>query len=374
MTATAASSAPSATAPRQSDPPRVSLRSPADLIALTPYLLGFHPRDSVVVVGLRERQIAFAARADLPDPAGIPARVQELVDPVARQRLDTVVLLGYGPAAVTDPVLSALREAVTRRGLRVAEMLRVDAGRWWSYLCENPRCCPPEGAPIDPARSEVSATCAYAGLTAAASRAELAGRVAPVAGPARAAMDRATGRADRALLDWLATLPEGERAEAVLAEGRSAVEGAIARHAEGGSLDDGALARLGLLLTWTPVRDAAWQAITSEQPHLRLWTDVTRRVEPALAPAPATLLAFTAWRAGDGALAGLALERALREDPSYSLAQLLLDALRQGIAPSMLDGWPRVGEAEPVAGEAEPVDGEAEPVAGDGQVTRSPPA
>ncbi|MGH3680495.1 MAG: DUF4192 domain-containing protein, partial [Natronosporangium sp.] len=113
---------------------------------------------------------------------------------------------------------------------------------------------------------------------------------------------------------------------------------------EQGTLADDELARLALLLESIPVRDAAWRAITPEQPHLRLWTDLTRRADPSLVPAPASLLAFTAWRSGDGALAGLALERALRQDPAYSMATLIRHALEQGLSPSTLDGWPGVAE------------------------------
>ena len=45
--------------------------------------------------------------------------------------------------------------------------------------------------------------------------------------------------------------------------------------------------------------------------HARLWTDLTRRACPGYVAAPAALLAFTAWQAGNGALANLALDRAL---------------------------------------------------------------
>ncbi|MFD0787811.1 DUF4192 family protein, partial [Micromonospora azadirachtae] len=54
------------------EPPRLAVRSPADLLAAVPYLLGFHPADSVVVVAMRGRRVVFAARADLPDPAEDP--------------------------------------------------------------------------------------------------------------------------------------------------------------------------------------------------------------------------------------------------------------------------------------------------------------
>jgi hypothetical protein len=68
--------------------------------------------------------------------------------------------------------------------------------------------------------------------------------------------------------------------------------------------------------------------------HLRLWTDVVRRATPAYQPAPASLLAFTAWQSGEGALANIAIDRALAADPGYSLAQLLRDIMDAGVPPS----------------------------------------
>jgi Domain of unknown function (DUF4192) len=58
-----------------------------------------------------------------------------------------------------------------------------------------------------------------------------------------------------------------------------------------------------------------------------------RRVQPELAAAPATLLAFAAWRAGDGAVASIALDRAFDADPAYPMARLLSDAIDNGLSP-----------------------------------------
>jgi Domain of unknown function (DUF4192) len=67
--------------------------------------------------------------------------------------------------------------------------------------------------------------------------------------------------------------------------------------------------------------------------HIRLWTDITRHAQLGHIAAPASLLAFTAWQNGDGALANLALDRALADDPGYSMARLLRDALTAGFPP-----------------------------------------
>jgi hypothetical protein len=321
--------------------PKITLRSPTDLIAATPYLLGFHPAESVVVVGFVGRQLAFAARSDLPGSGDPPARmVREILDVVVRQHADTVAIIGYGSAAAVDPLLGALRGACDRRGLPIKDVLRVDDGRWWSYLCDDPACCPPEGTQLDTSASETSALCTMEGLTAAPSRQDLERQVAPIGGLTRTSMIQATGRAKRRYARLLAADAAGTWADVVLAEGTAAVHAAISRYEEGGALDDDELAWLSLLLDAIAVRDVAWRTVSGEQHDLRLWTDVTQRADPALVAAPASLLAFAAWRTGDGVLAGLALERALRADPGYTMAHLLLRGLRQGLPPSALADWP----------------------------------
>lgn len=58
------------------------------------------------------------------------------------------------------------------------------------------------------------------------------------------------------------------------------------------------------------------------------------RCAPTGAVAPvATCCALVAWLAGDGARASVAVERALADDPAYSLAQLLVQSLAAGMPP-----------------------------------------
>jgi uncharacterized protein DUF4192 len=332
--------------------PKLTLRSPADLVAAVPYLLGFHPTRSVVAVGFAGRQLVFAGRHDLPDPGEPPTRLPtDVAEVLSWQRVDTVALLGYGPTTEVDPLLHAVSDSAERHGLVVREILRVDEGRWWSYVCHDPTCCPPEGTPIDLASSEVPALCTMEGLTAAASREDYDRQLAPVGGLTRTSMAQATGRARSRYARILADRAAGEWEQVVLAEGTAAVREAFARYEGGGALDDDELAWLSLLLDVVAVRDVAWQAIAGAEHERRLWTDVTRRAEPGLVAAPATLLAFAAWRAGDGVLAGLALERALQSDPAYSMAHLLLRGLQQGLPPSEIAGWLATAAAGPAPGD-----------------------
>jgi hypothetical protein len=85
------------------------------------------------------------------------------------------------------------------------------------------------------------------------------------------------------------------------------------------------------------VRDDAWARMDPghREAHRRLWTDVVRRAQPGHVAGPASLLAFVAWQSGDGALANLALDRALADDPDYSMATLLRQVISSGAPPSM---------------------------------------
>lgn len=81
--------------------------------------------------------------------------------------------------------------------------------------------------------------------------------------------------------------------------------------------------------------------------HLRLWTDVTRHAQPGYIAAPASLLAFVAWQSGHGALANVALDRALADDPAYSMAGLIRDVTISGMHPA--DGCPLMTPGEVAA-------------------------
>jgi Domain of unknown function (DUF4192) len=319
--------------------PSMTVRTPADLLASVPYLLGFHPADSAVVLALRGGRVLFAVRADLPaEAAEIDSLVSHVGAVVAEQGATAATVLGYGPRALVDPVVSALREAFAGHGVRMLEALRVADGRYWSYLCEDPACCPAEGTPYDPTTTSVAAVAAYEGHAALPDRAAVARQVAPLGGPAREAMRQATLRAEARLVELLDAAALGDLlgGRAVRRAGEAAVADALACAAAGGRLSDDEVAWLSLLLAHLPVRDHAWEQVTDDGWQVEMWADLVRRVEPEFVAAPACLLAFVSWRTGHGALANLALDRALGEDPTYSMGLLLREALDRGLPPSAL--------------------------------------
>jgi hypothetical protein len=307
------------------------LRSLRDLLAVVPYLLGFHPAESLVLLALRGREITFQVRADLPDPRDVPDLSARLAAVVRRQVPTSVIILGYGPGARTTPLVLGVQAAVEAAGIPVLDALRVADGRYWSYLCTVPSCCPPDGQPYDLATSPVTTEAIVAGQVIEPSREAFGRRLDPVAGAQRHAMTVATDRARERLLALGGVRP-------LVRAGRVAVDDAVARQREGVRLSDDEVAWLSLVLVHRPVRDRAWACVGGDfDLHVALWTDVLRRCEPELVVAPATLLAFAAWRAGDGAVASIALSRALSVDPGYPMAILMARALMGGLAPSE---WP----------------------------------
>jgi len=116
------------------------------------------------------------------------------------------------------------------------------------------------------------------------------------------------------------------------------VAGALAAYRGGGRFaTDDQVAWLSLSLSSLRIRDDAWARMDPvyRAAHTRLWTDVVRRAERGYLPAPASLLAFTAWQCGNGALANVALDRALEADPGYSMALLLRSTIDAGAPPSL---------------------------------------
>jgi hypothetical protein len=334
--------APDARVPRL----RVRIGSPTSLLAVIPGLLGFDPGHSFVVIGFEPRtaQVRVTLRYDVPDPRDskvATALAGHAVSLLDAQGVTSAVAVGYGTDAAVAPVAAALRERAARAGIAMTELLRADSGRYWSYVCTDPGCCPPDGTPFDVTGHPAARALRAAGGSVLADREALAATVAAAGGQLGAAMRRAT-RESLAQVAQCVTRLEGEGTSVsapklTAALGQVAVRDAILRYRAGEEVPAEHAAWLTVALAELRVRDDAWARMDPRHQgaHLRLGTDLTRLARPGYAAAPASLLAFVAWQAGDGALANVALDRALADTPRYSMALLLRDALDSGAPPSM---------------------------------------
>jgi hypothetical protein len=323
----------------------VRIGSPGALLATIPFLLGFQPENSFVIIGTEppRNEVRLTLRYDLPDPphsgaaAGIAGHAAGVL---AAQHIETSFAVGYGPGELVTPVADAFRGRAPELGIAVREVMRAEDGRFWSYLCTGTGCCPAEGIPFDiTAHPQVKKLAP--GLVVLASRDELAATVAPVSGDAAKSMHVATRRAEEHAARLIARAARAghTRPRRLLADaGTQAVAEAIARYRGGDQVaSDKDAAWLTVVLRDLRVRDDAWARMEPEhvQAHLRLWSDLTRLARPGYVPAPASLLAFVAWQSGNGALANVALDRAQADDPDYSMAGLLRQVIDSGAPPSM---------------------------------------
>jgi hypothetical protein len=322
--------------------PRVALRvnSPASLLAAIPITLRFQPNEpSIVVLGLTEprSKVGVSLRYGIasPDDAGMIARHATGI--LAAQRIKAACAVGYGAGTLVTPVADALRAKFAETGIAVVEFLRAQDGRYWSYLCADPGCCPPDGTTYDLTEHPITRQYASEALT---SREALAAILAPVTGRTARSMRKATRTAEQRTPRLAINAADQGRAgrRALLQPLLKAVADAINTYRAGGAFESHEdAAYLALALTWLQVRDDAWARMLPEhrKDHLRLWTDLTTLAPGRYAVAPAALLAFVAWQDGDGALANVALDRALAVNPRYSMATLLRQALDSGAPPSM---------------------------------------
>jgi Domain of unknown function (DUF4192) len=300
---------------------------PEDLLALVPALLGFHPEHSLVVMTVGHADNRFHARVDLPTE---PEEREELAGYLAgvavRNGVRAVALLVYSddpePAGV---LVAALAARLEEASLHVVCAIRADGRRWW-WL--GPRGEGGPGTAYDVGSHPLMAEAVVEGTVVLASRQELADSLV------------GTDAADARLVAALAR----ETVRRLAAGSDPAVERRWVRHrvrrfAEDGlRMDPHDVARLGVLVAASvEIRDVAWREMTRANAprHVDLWRDVVRRVPRHLCAAPAALLGFAAWLAGNGALAWCAVDVAEEAEPGYPLAVLLATTLAGAVPPAV---------------------------------------
>ena len=321
------------------------IKSPTDLIAAVPVLLGFHPEESAVMLTTGGATEPFFARVDLPHGDGdLAAVVDDLCEVAGRHGVhDVALVLLTHDAARARATHDALVAGLATRAVDVQVALRAD-GRRWFPLCGLAG-DPDTGEEYDLTTHPFTLEAMVEGRVVHASRSALGDSLLPVdPDEVERVVTAVDGASDRLMA--AARTPSGGRdrqaaRQFLVAEGRWLQQ--WLRRAltdedgpDAGSLSDRDLGRLVVGLQSTEVRDVAWAEMTRDNArrHVDLWRDLVRRTPLDVLGPPATLLAFAAWLSGNGALAWCALDRARTADPDYSMAALVERALTCAVPPS----------------------------------------
>lgn len=330
--------------------PKLKLSGPGSLIAAVPHLLGFPPEESLVLVGLRgpRGRLGMTMRVDLPPdgPESAPAVAE--FEPLAAALLGdgatdclAMVMTNRADRADQDDqddlgpyvdLVANLDQALYVCGVEVSDIVLVRNGRWRSYLCRDGECCPAEGTAVPPPSGELAAYAAFSGSVVRDSRADLVALIA--ADPAAIA---STERALDHVCRELAAASMSGTSETYREAIGNAIDRRVRALAAGTArpLRHRDVARIAVALIDRQLRDRVAGHCLQDTASAAesLWIDLLRRLPAPLDAAPATMLAMSSWARGDGALANVALDRALDSDPGYSLAQLVRTALDHALPP-----------------------------------------
>jgi Domain of unknown function (DUF4192) len=327
----------------------VKLRSPADIIDAVPYLVGFEPHESLVVLSLRgpRSRLGLTARVDLPAANSATACARDFVGYLKRDGAARAIIVIYPPSGgilhpSVKPLANALTKHLARARIEVSEVLCVCDGRWWSLQCADAECCPPSGTLIArDTTSELAAAMTVEGRVVMGSREELAAMLDPVGGLAATAMAHAIPRVDE---EFAARVVAGHKRQ-VVAESIALFRTAVHRRevdasglvASGSELTVDEAARLIVALDSFAVRDEVltWYEGDWGEATRVLLMELARRSVLPLQAAALTVLGWVCYLQGEGVLAGIAIDRALTVDPEYSLAVLLDQVLSGAVNPSI---------------------------------------
>jgi len=309
-----------------------TLTSPHDLLAAIPFLIGYHPEDSLVVVSIKENAVGMAMRIDY--PVDIPEGAYDLLaSHLQRDSATGALLVAYVPSDRSDGevVLADASAALTRIDITTDESLLIQGGRYRSVLCQDPICCPAAGnliPEIDGSRIAVEHV--------------VAGRAMPFAN-LQALTDSISSLPVAAEEKWcdlvesFAVRKDVKDLSKLQRDGATAVIDLAGEFASGRIGQDLELtARVIGRLSDIQVRDFALGSHDEENvdTYFQMWRHLMRIAPKGFIAPVASLCAALAYESGDGALAHRALDRALEDVNGYSLALLLRRVFTAGWPPA----------------------------------------
>jgi hypothetical protein len=305
-----------------------------------PYLLGFNPEKSLVIVAVKGQhdQVVVSMTLDLPDKIeDLDAKfMNNLKETLKRSGADGLVAIFYvetnphGLQSISDLLMTEISTE-----FHVRDILWACEGNWASYLCSDESCCPTEGRKLEIDKPSIAQTeLVLAGRSVASNRSDLSNFLESTTVnqdliPILSQIARQKSKAEHSQ-----TLEKWESSQFKFLTSKKAIQ----------DLDLKLSARLLFGLTDIPIRDALLAhhidlAQINEDPNQYLfqiaqnWAEVAKVSPQTFRPPICTCVAVFMWQAGEGILARSAIEFALAQDPQFHLAKLINNALDSGMPP-----------------------------------------
>ncbi|UED86992.1 DUF4192 domain-containing protein [Streptomyces profundus] len=354
---------------------QVTLSGPADLADALPYILGYHPDDSIVLLGLHgpRGKLGGRIRTAIPEDAENWAEAAKqlaacLVDSSSARGVRPDAAIAYlcqdppeggrvrDAAERLRPLAQLLRTACGDLDVPVYEALYVSQERYFSYCATDSLDDASEGGALPRGGSSpMAAAAAFAGVHVRGSLKEMRERLIPLDGPVAIQQERALDAVAARLAPRMVG-PAGEQArvrddtvdlaERLMGRFRRVPAPRDPEQSAADARDDALLtsdeaAHLVLGLQDRLARDltAGWMDGPEALVALRLWRALARRCVGSFeshAAAPLTLAGWVAWSMGDPVSARVAWTRALDLDPEYVFARLLHQACNDEVDPEPL--------------------------------------
>ena len=318
--------------------PDFLLNKPGALIAALPAVLGFVPEQSLVLISIERGAMGSVLRVDLSPQ--LTDTTHQIAEVAAAARPDAAIAVIVDAAGARCPLCaddhrelaSALTQSLAAQGITLWAVHVVDrVARGGLWHCVDG--CGARGKVDDPSASPLAVAAVLDGRRLYARRADLEMVIAVT--------DDSRGDAVAELIRRHLPACESDRREDPDGCSRRGVQDAIAvagHVAQGRELTDSELARMACALTDIRVRDTLYGLAVGENAAQAesLWAALSRAVPNPWRAEPLVLLAFSAYSRGDGPLAGIALEAALRCDPAHRMAGMLDTALQSGLRPERI--------------------------------------
>jgi hypothetical protein len=308
-----------------------TLTSAHDLITAIPFLIGFHPTNSIVLISVKDGAIGLAMRIDL--PAQLESdQIDLLAHHFLRDESEAALLVAYMPdnREDGDSILISLGAGLIRNGVEIQESIVVQSGRYRSIICRDVSCCPPIGKSMpDIDSSEIAAEHVIAGIPMPYENiSQLIETIS--ADPSSLTLAWASEVSAFAFTD------EDPDAAPLRRDGIETMDLLLDDFRMGyGATNRVLVARMIGRMSDLQVRDYA-MGVHSEDTYdlyFAMWRELLRLSPIGFVAPIACIVAAMAYEAGDGALAQKALDRAFADDEHYPLAALLRRVFNAGWPP-----------------------------------------